>query len=313
MVGYGLRKFAKENGMREDCGVAYGVLRGYGVTLSEGSGYKQMLICTRLPDPAGKQKLTQALESCDLNQQYRVTNFGMASNGINVVFHDNPGTMKKMLAFMDWLFPLLEEAGATKADIFQECGSPILEKPTWLLRGGVAAMPVHQACAERVCRSVARQNEARLEEETGSYVTGAVGALLGGALGAVVWSLVLMLNLIAGLVGLLIGILSEKGYTLLKGKQGKGKVAILVAAIVISVILGTLGGTALVVVKTMLEQELPLELFGEYVGLLLEVPEFTESVLHNGLLGLVFAGVGTFGILQRENSRITGEKPRILK
>ena len=37
MIGSGLKKLASENGMKVARGVAYGALRGYAATLSEGN------------------------------------------------------------------------------------------------------------------------------------------------------------------------------------------------------------------------------------------------------------------------------------
>jgi len=44
MIGSGLKKLAAANGLQIDGGVAYGVLKGCFVSLSEGSGYKRMCI-----------------------------------------------------------------------------------------------------------------------------------------------------------------------------------------------------------------------------------------------------------------------------
>ena len=50
MIGSVYKKFAKENGLKVAKGVAYGSLRGYASTLSEGIGYKQIQIVTIFPD-----------------------------------------------------------------------------------------------------------------------------------------------------------------------------------------------------------------------------------------------------------------------
>ena len=54
MVGNGLKKLAKENGMNVDKGVAYGSLRGFTATMSEGSGYKQIVFVTSFADLANR-------------------------------------------------------------------------------------------------------------------------------------------------------------------------------------------------------------------------------------------------------------------
>ena len=42
MIGSALKKFAQQNGLTVDKGIAYGSLNGIAVTLCEGSGWKQM-------------------------------------------------------------------------------------------------------------------------------------------------------------------------------------------------------------------------------------------------------------------------------
>lgn len=48
MIGIGLKKLASENNMTVASGVAYGDLHGYAATLSEGAGYKLLVITTNL-------------------------------------------------------------------------------------------------------------------------------------------------------------------------------------------------------------------------------------------------------------------------
>ena len=50
MIGSGLKKLARENGMSIASGVAYGDFRGYAATFSEGSGYKLLAVTTKFPD-----------------------------------------------------------------------------------------------------------------------------------------------------------------------------------------------------------------------------------------------------------------------
>jgi hypothetical protein len=60
----------------------------------------------------------------------------------------------------------------------------------------------------------------------GSYIRGLVGALVGATIGAAAWCLVMQLGIIASLVGFAIGWLAEKGYSLCKGRLGKGKTVV---------------------------------------------------------------------------------------
>ena len=93
MVGTGLKKLAKEHGMSVDKGVAYGSLRGYGATLSEGAGYKLIQIATLFKEPQGQFSLETELNSKNLMKEYRVQQVVFLEKGIQVIFHDNPGTI----------------------------------------------------------------------------------------------------------------------------------------------------------------------------------------------------------------------------
>ena len=118
-----------------------------------------------------------------------------------------------------------------------ECGSQITNG-SWYAVDGIA-YHMHDTCADRVGQALEADAQQRKDEDTGSYGRGFIGALIGALLGSIVWALILYAGYVASLVGLLIGWLAEKGYTLLKGKQGKGKIAILV--IVIILLLGLIG------------------------------------------------------------------------
>lgn len=309
MIGSGLKKLAEENGMKVAKGVAYGSLRGYAATLSEGSGYKQIVITTKFAQVEKLDALQAQVNSRNITRELRVRNLSMAPNGIHIVFNDNPGTMAKIREFIDWFFPMLDEAEASKVDICSECGMPITSG-CWKLIDGIA-FHMHDACARRTLDNISHEEQERKNADEGNYLTGAVGALLGASLGAVVWAIVLNLGYVASLVGLLIGWLAEKGYTLLKGKQGKAKIAILVLAIIFAVILGTFGADVLTLVQMINDNETYLtmgDIPAAIVMLLTENEEYRTGVLANIGQGLLFAGLGVIGILMQANKDVSGTK-----
>ena len=138
-----------------------------------------------------------------------------------------------------------------------------------------------------------------------------MGALIGAALGAVVWAIVLNMGYVASIVGLLIGFLAEKGYTLLHGKKGKGKVAILIVAVVAGVVLGTFGSDVFTLVSMIGSGETYLT-YGDIpqflIMLLREDPEYTSAVVSNILMGLLFAGLGVFALLRRAGNEVADMK-----
>ena len=88
MIGSGLKKFAQENGLRVAKGVAYGSFRGYAATLSEGSGYKMMVLTTKFTDPEALQQLQQRINAVNVTREYRVQKLSFAPNGVCIVFGD---------------------------------------------------------------------------------------------------------------------------------------------------------------------------------------------------------------------------------
>lgn len=310
MIGSGLKKFAAENDLRVDKGVAYGNLRGFAATLSEGSGYKQIVITTKFADPNKLQELQAAVNQKNIAREYRVQRLDFGVDGIRIVFGDTVGTMKKIAAFVDWFFPMLHVYGVQGAELCGECGGQ-LTGGCWKLINGVA-YHMHESCAEHVRGQIASDNESRKLESEGSYVTGLFGALLGAAIGAVVWALVLNAGYVASLVGLLIGWLAEKGYNLLKGKQSKGKVVILAVAVVLGVVMGTFAADVMTLVQLINETEGMMMTYGDIPQFLLmllqEDAEYAAAVATNIGTGLLFAGLGVFALLRKTGAEVADQK-----
>lgn len=312
MIGSGLKKFAKENGMKADSVMAYGVLRGYAASMWEGAGYKTINIITEFSDAEKRQALTVALDNDTKRTEFRIGGVTIGASQIRVSFVDDPGTMGRIRSFADWFFPLLDELGATKANICCECGQPIVDEGVWLRMNGPAYY-VHKTCINTIQERVSSVNTNRQEEATGSYGIGAIGAALGAVLGAIAWAVVLAAGYIASVVGLLIGFLSTKGYNLLKGKQGKAKIAILIVAVIFGVLLGTAAGTCLQIVRAMNENNIDMQHFAEMAEYVLQAPEVQSDMAKNVLLGLLFSGLGVFGLLRNEIRNVSDIKVKILK
>ena len=314
MIGSGLKKLANENGMKVAQGVAYGSLQGFAATMCEGSGWKSITFSTVITDPEKKDLFMQNVNSVDIQRTYRVQNLGIAPRNIQVVFLDNPGTMKKIREFLVWFIPLLQQAEATGVNVCPECGGEVISG-RWVLIDGVAHY-MHESCAQLVSGQISEENDRRVAESKGSYFTGFIGALLGAVIGAVVWAIVLNMGYVASLVGLLIGFLALKGYDLLKGKQGKGKVAILIVVIILGVLLGTFAAETFTVITMINDGELNLEIAQApllVLAVLLDDPEYAGAVGGNALMGLLFAALGVFSLLKKTGKAVSGIKVKTLE
>lgn len=302
MIGTGLRKLASEKGLKVSNGVAYGFLHGYGATFSEGSGFKTMVLSTRFPEAAARRAFTEHLQSLDLDKEFKLKALNVQEKVIHVVFTDTVGTMKRIEAFIQQFIPILEQYGASKSDVCPECGM-MLSGGTWKLVNGIAIY-VHEACGERIRATIQTGNEERLG--TGSYLPGAVGAFLGALGGAVVWAIGMVIGFVTSVFGLLIGFLAEKCYTLFHGKNGKGKIAILLVAIVFGVLAGSFAAEVISVVRDL---EFTV---GDSVDLVITLlqaePEVRSVFIKNVLIGLLFAGLGVAGLLAQTKREVTGTK-----
>lgn len=309
MIGSGFKKLAAENGMKVSNGVAYGSLRGYAATLTDGSNCKQIVISTKFEDPEKVQQLQAALNQKNIAREFRVQNLIFAPAGIQIVFTDNPGTLKKIAAFIDWFFPLLDSHGAQGVNVCSECGGQITGG-CWKLVNGVACH-MHEGCAEKVRAQLSAEDADRKSSAAGSYATGLLGALGGSLIGSVLWAIVLNLGYVASLVGLVIGWLAEKGYNLLRGKQGKAKIAILILAIVLGVLVGTFAADVFTLVEMINNDELLLT-YGEIPSFLMtmltEVEEYRSAVISNILMGLLFAALGVGALLYKAGKAVADNK-----
>lgn len=314
MIGSGLKKFATENGLKVAKGVAYGSLRGFAATLSEGSGYKMIVLSTKFTDTLKQNELQAQINARNITRDFRVRNLTFAPDGISIVFNDTIGTMSKIKEFVDWFFPLLADSSATTADICSECGTQITSG-TWKLIDGVA-FHMHEGCAQRNQLAIEEAEQATRDADTGNYVTGLLGALGGSVLGAAVWAIVLNMGYVASLVGLLIGWLADKGYDLLKGKQGKLKIVILVIAIIFGVVLGTFAADAITVVQLIQEGETYLtyaDIPAFLLMLFMDNPDYQGAVIANLLQGMLFAALGVVFLLIQAGKKVSGTKVQNLE
>ncbi|MBR6800839.1 MAG: hypothetical protein IKM61_03725 [Eubacteriaceae bacterium] len=307
MIGSGLKKLATAHSMTVSSGVAYGDMNGYAVTLCEGSGWKRLAVATKFPSVTAQDEFRNELSAYNLNRTYRVKEINYLSDGIDVVFTDTMGTMKKINAFIDIFFPLLKKYGATGSDICIECGYSLGSEAKWKLMNGIIALPMHERCAEKVKNELQYEKEEERLNDTGNYITGAIGAFVGAAVGSLLWALIFLLGYIAAPVAFVIGWLANKGYGLLKGKNDKGKIVILTLAIIFGVVLGDILGESFILVSMINSGELPGFLVSDVPELIMFVFRTDPMAFApNLLMGLMFAALGVFALIRNESKRISG-------
>ena len=134
MINSVYKKFAVSKGLNVSNGVAYGSLDGYATTLSEGAGFKRIDVTTYFEDVDDLKALEQELNAVDLKREYRITQIAINQRSINIIFYDNPGTMKKLTAFVEYFYPLLAKYNAATSSYCPDCKQEIFDG-TWLDSG----------------------------------------------------------------------------------------------------------------------------------------------------------------------------------
>lgn len=307
MIGSGLKKLAKQNGMSVSNGVAYGSLKGFATTIFDGSGCKVFEISTSFPQLAQKEAFYAAVNAVDYSLAYGVQRMEIGDRKITVIF---TGTMKKVEAFTEWFFPLLAQHGAAGAHLCAHCGADATAGGWYLVNGVVHRF--HDTCAANLESTIQTEQQDQREQDDGSYVQGFFGALLGSLLGAIAWAIVYSMGYVAALIGLLMGWLADKGYNLLHGKRGKGKIAILIIVIILGVIIGNFGGDAINLVIDINAGNWPGFVYGDIPFIILDNliynPEYVSATISSVLTGLLFAGLGVFALLRKSVAEVANVK-----
>lgn len=297
------KEFAASKGLKLSNGIAYGNLRGYAATLSDGQGFKQIVLSTRFASSEKQREFEAYVKQKNIFREYGLRDLAFFPENIRITFsYNNAKMLEKIDDFINWFFPLLEQYSASGVNTCSECGDE-LTGGRWILVNG-AACHVHSECGEKLCREIAADNQSRTESETGTYFGGFLGAVAGAALGGILWAVVLSIGYVASVIGFVIGWLAEKGYTLLRGKNGTGKIVVLVFAVIFGVFFGTFLSDGIALVKAGFEiKDIP-ELF----SLLFRDSEYRTTSLFNVILGLVFAALGAFSLIKKAGKEVSKTK-----
>ncbi len=324
MVGRMLKRLAEEKGMQVEGGMAYGLLKGCLVSMSEGAGYKRMGLYI------GKKQETRRAEQGELSlevnparqaadfiqdkaadfKRYRIMGKGHRLPGVEafpergvvvVNFFDNPGTMKCIENFIEEVLPAI--ATVSRVDVCAGCGEECSDSPTLLQLSEGAVAPMHQACARAY---LSDQEDARYDPEKKTHIfLGVVGAILGALLGAALWAVVGAFGYMASFVGAAIAFFSAKGYDLMGGRPGWVKAITLVFCIILAVCLGNAASIVWEIHQIFLEETaaygtLPIT-EGEYIlevfRVLIQDSEFVASVSKDLGVGLLFGFLGGYGMV----------------
>lgn len=298
-----LKTYVTNKGLKLYRNLAYGNLHGYAATVTELSGTLQVVFNTSFSDAQNAQTVQSMVSEHIHSKEYKLQNAIFSYQSITLHFICNAAShITKIDAFLTWFCPLLDRYSARPVSVCPECNEEITDGQ-WKLIDDVAYY-MHRDCGAILERDLVSAHQAHLENDTGNYLTGLLGALLGATIGGVVWGLVLMLGRVASVVGLLIGWLAYKGYNLFNGKQHKGKVVIMAVSVIFGVLFGNFFSDAV----TLIKEGVSLKDLPEAFSYLFTLDEYTGPTIYNIVLGLIFAAAGSYSMLRAAGKEVSGSK-----
>ena len=295
-------QLAQEYGMKQDQGVAYGIVEGYAATFLDGAGTHRMMLTTRFASNTDKDALMEIVNKTDLKGLYNIRKLQIAKKVVYVAFTMSPDTIDKIRSFVSWFFPLLEQFGASKGDICVQCQEPMEDEDIqWILRDGATSFRVHKTCAEELKETVKSQSRNFRADQNGSIAKGILGALFGAVVGIALWLLLQLINFYSPIAGMATGWLSLFFYGRFHGKASKLRIPILLIAGALSVALGAMLGEIMVI----LLQGGGAQAFHLFLNSFRTMPEFQSGVLFNIGIGIFLMLLGLFASVKSEGRRTT--------
>ena len=291
MIKGDLLKLAEEFELKQEQGVAYGIVKGYAVTFTSGAGNQRLMIATRFASNTDKDALMHIIDQQDLKGQYNVRKLQIAKKVIFVSFSDRPDNEEKIRSFIDWFFPLLEQFGASAADICVQCQEAIEEEEAcWILRDGATAFRMHKACAEELKKTVEDQNQGYQAKSNGSLGKGILGLLIGILLGAALWILMQLVHFYAPIAGLANGWLVVFFYGKMKGSNHKLRIPLMVISGILSICLSVVCCE----LTALLQKGYALQSFSLFFQALSTNVDFQGGIFGNVMMGSLFMCLGIF-------------------
>ena len=288
MIGMLFQQVANQYGLKTSQGVAYGLIQEYPVTFLDGMGCHRIMITTRFATPSQKDNLMDIVNKQDLKNLYGLRALQIAKKVIHIKFRNSADIQDKVNAFVEWFFPLLEQNGASKANICPQC-QEIMEddEAQWVLRDGAVAFRMHKKCADELKEAIAPGSK---KDPDGNLMKGIGGALLAVLAGSLLWGILQYFNFYAPFAGLIIGWLSVFLYHKLNGQKGPAQYPVAIICTVLGVFLGVF----LAEVPALLQLGAGWHVLGAFLENMRTNYGYMSGIWGNISMGLLLGALGLF-------------------
>lgn len=336
MIGALFQDIAAKNGLTTASGLAYGMLGGCFVTLSEEAdnlrisiyvgpqeqpapGYQESAtvscarqICHAISTASGPDNLYALMTGSETIPALVLNHAGSV---VTVNFSAAPEAAPGVTRFVTELLPQIAPLTRPQSCIFC-CGDTHGDAVPVRLSADTV-VPMHVPCYRQ-----AAGVHAPTREERAAQNRAILGAGCGALIGAVLWGLLSGFGPVAWIVAVLMGLLPTLAYDLLKGKEGRARIITVAACAACAVLLGSLGAAML---DLHAAYQLNLTAFtAENVGFAAYVPAgltadpaIRASLLKALIAGAIFAAIGCLGHLRKTGdpaaATAEADKPRRLR
>ncbi|HBL83742.1 MAG: hypothetical protein A2Y17_08620 [Clostridiales bacterium GWF2_38_85] len=300
MAGNGLKKLGEENGLKVVSGSVCGDYKGYFVRMNEGAGYKKIDFCFTVENSENQYKINEFVG--EVQKKYLINAYTQTLTGVAIVFSDTFGTMTRIKDFLQEFIPVLDNYKAKGVKYCAVCGNTIEGSPFYQFRGDTTYYG-HQSCMQKDTQ----ENDHELPvEDNKTYVKGVIGSFLGMIIGVIPMIILAQMGWYAGLAGLLLGIIIKKGYEILGGKFGKGKLVTIITFAFIGVFFATFCNFAIATYGYFMEENYSpsfIELITGTIKIMFH-PDNQAILIENLGLGFLFTGLGCFSVFKQVNNEI---------
>ncbi|MBQ2952194.1 MAG: hypothetical protein IJE07_01415 [Clostridia bacterium] len=336
MIGTCFRSIATGNGLTVSAGLAYGMLNGCFVTLSEDTGARRISIYVgpqEQPAPGYTQSQTVscAQQICHTistasgpDNVYALLTGGEAlpalvlnhaGSVVTVNFQAAPEADAGVTRFITELLP--QVAALTRPGHCILCCTDASGAAVPVRLSADTVVPMHAACHRKVLGYTAPS-----PEERAAQTRATLAAALGGLIGAALW-LLSAFGPIAWGLAVLMGLLPTIGYDLLKGKAGRSRWVTIVICAVCAVLLGSFGAAFITAHGEWMHDITVNQANGigylafAWASVLNPVTAATLTLRKSLIAGFILGAVGCIGCFRRTaestDTAATAERPRRLR
>ena len=333
MIGTLFRDLSTKYGLTTSSGLAYGLLNGCFITLSEEAGVQRISIYVGpqeqpAPGYAESQTVSCAKQICHTissasgqeniyalmtdNEAIPALVLNHAGSVVTVNFPAAPESRAGIERFIAELLPMI--APLTRPHMCIYCCQPTQGDACPVRLSADTVAPMHLPCYQQAAGLHAPSQQERSAQSKAVF-----GAAAGALLGAIIWALLSGSGPVAWVSAVLMGLLPTLAYDYLKGRAGQSRIVTILVCAGVAVLLGSLGACL-------------IDLHGEYLRNLTvmtakDVSFFAylpagltkgagilASLLRTLIAGLVFAAIGCIGCFRKSaEATAHASRPRRLR